>query len=119
MGELEVGDVLVLVPKGCLGGDVRAVGPERFAKGDVDGIWVLELGLGLLDMCMEGFFFLLVKLLTSGMDKIVKGYFDEDMVEGRLWRSLKDEGGERTEVVLEGGGRLGDVVLIDSVKGGC
>ena len=74
---------MVLILKGCLGGDVGAVGPEGFAKGDIDGIWVPELGLGLLNMCVEGFFFLLVKLLASGVDEIVEGYLDEDVVEGR------------------------------------
>ena len=107
---------MVLVPKGFLGGDVGAIGPERFAKGDVDGIWVLELGLGLLDVCVEGFFFPLVDLLTSGMDEVVEGYLNEDMVEGRVRQGLEDKAGEGAEVVLKGGGGLGYVVLIDSVE---
>ena len=95
---------MVLVPKGCLGGDVEGVG-------------VLELGLRLHDICVEGFFLPLVKLLTSGVDEVVEGYFDEDVVEGGLRRGLKDKAGKGAKVVLKGGGGLGDVVLIDSVKG--
>ena len=118
MGEFEVGDVLVLVPKGFLGGDVGAVRPERFAKGDVDGVWVLEFGLELLNMGVEGFFFHLIKLFTSGVDKVVEGYFDKDVAEGRVRRGLKDKAEKGAKVVLEGGGGLGDVVLIDSVERG-
>ena len=54
----------------------------------------------------------------SGVDEVVKGYLDEDMVEGRVRWGLKDKARKGAKVVLEGGGGLGDVVLIDSVKGG-
>jgi hypothetical protein len=96
---------LVLVPKGFLGGDVEGVG-------------VLELGFGLLNVGVEGFFLLLIKLLTSGVDKVVEGDLDKDVVEGGFWRGLEDEAGEGAEVVLKGGGGLGYVVLIDSVERG-
>ena len=113
---------MVLVPKGFLGGDVGAVGPVRLAKGkvgeNIKQVRVLKLGLELFDVGVEGFLFLLVKLLTSSVNKVVKGYLNKNVVKRGLGRSLKDEGGKRTVVVLEGGGGLGNVVLIDSVKGG-
>jgi hypothetical protein len=69
---------LVLVPKGFLGGDVGAVGPVRLAEGkvgeNVKQVGILKLGLELFDVGMEGFLFLLVKLLTSGVNKVVEGY---------------------------------------------
>ena len=104
MGELKVGDVLVFVPTGCLGGDVEGVG-------------VLELGFGLLNVGVEGFFLLLIKLLTSRVDKVVEGDLNKDVVEGGFWRGLEDKAGEGSEVVLESGSGLGYVVLIDSVEG--
>ena len=67
---------------------------------------------------MEGFFFLLVKLLTSGIDKVVKGNLNKDVAEGGFWWGLEDKVGERAEVVLEGGSGLGNVVLIDSIEHG-
>ena len=69
-------------------------------------------------MGVEGFFFLLVKFLTSGMYEVVEGYLDEDMAEGRVRWGLKDKIRKGAEVVLEGSGGLGDVVLIDSVEHG-
>ena len=96
---------MVLVPKGFLGGDVEGVG-------------VLELGLELVDVGVEGFFLPYVKLLTSGVDKVVEGDLNKDVVEGRVGRGLEDKAGKGAKVVLKGGGGLGNVVLIDSVKGG-
>ena len=78
----------------------------------------MELGLGLLDVCVEGFFFSLVELLTSGVNEVVEGYFDEDVVKGRVRWGLEDKTGEGAEVVLKGCGGLGYVVLIDSVERG-
>ena len=93
------------MPKGCFGGDVEGVG-------------VLELGFKLLDMSVEGYFFLLVKLFSSGVYEVVKGYLDEDVTEGRVRRGLEDKAGEGAKVVLKGGGGLGYIVLIDSVERG-
>ena len=74
-------DVIVwvqyLVPKGCLGGDV-------------EGIRVLELGLGLLDVGVERLFILLVQDFAGGMDKVVEGDFDKDVAKGGIWRGLED-----------------------------
>ena len=78
----------------------------------------MKLGFELLDVGMEGFFFLLVKLLTSGVDEIVEGYLNKDVAKGGFWWGLEDKVGERAEVVLEGGSGLGDVVLVDSVECG-
>ena len=55
--------------------------------------------------------------MTSGVDKVVEGDLDKDVVEGRVGRGLEDKAGKGTEVVLKGGGGLGDIVLVDSVKG--
>ena len=113
---------MVLVPKGFLGGDIRAVRPVGLAKGKVwEGVkwvWVLELRLKLFDVHVEGFFFLLVKLLMSGMDEVVKGYLDKVVTKGGLWQGLEDKVGKRSKVVLEGSSGLGDIVLIDSVEHG-
>ena len=54
--------------------------------------------------------------MTSGVDKVVEGDLDKDVVEGRVRQGLEDKAGKGAEVVLKGGGGLGDVVLIDSVK---
>ena len=94
-----------MVPKGCFGGDVEGAG-------------VLKLRLGLLDVCVEGYFFLLVKLFSSGMYEVVEGYLNEDMTERGVRRGLEDKAGEGAEVVLKGGSGLGYVVLIDSVERG-
>ena len=107
-GEFEVGDVLVLVL-----GQV----PNGFIGGDVEGVRVLKLGLELLDVGVEGFFFVkAVELLTGSVGEVVEGDLGKDMGEGGARRGLEGEVGERTEVVLEGSGGMGNVVLIDGVE---
>ena len=95
---------------------VRYLVLKGFLGGDVEGIGVLELGLGLLDVGMERFFVLLVQDFAGSMGEVVEGDFDKDVTKGRVRRGLEDEVGEGAEVVLKGGSGLGYVVLIDSVE---
>ena len=97
---------------------VRYLVPKGFLGGDVEGIGVLELGLGLLDVGVERFFIPLVQDFVGGVGEVVEGDFDKDMTKGRVRRGLEDKTGEGAEVVLKGGGGLGYVVLIDSVERG-
>ena len=39
------------------------------------------------------------------------------MIEGGVWWGLKNKVGKGAKVVLKGGSGLGDIVLIDSIKG--
>ena len=55
--------------------------------------------------------------MTSSVDKVVEGDVDKDVMEGGIGQGLEDKAGKGAEVVLKGGGGLGDVVLIDSVMG--
>ena len=95
---------------------VRYLVPKGFLGGDVEGIGVLELGLGLLNMGVERFFVPLVQDFSGGVGEIVEGDFDKDVTKGRVWRGLEDKVGEGAEVILEGGGGLGYVVFIDSIE---
>ena len=96
---------------------VRYLVPKGFLGGDIKGVGVLELGLGLLDVGVERFFVLLVQDFTGGVGEVVEGDFDKNVTKGRVGRGLEDKVGEGAEVVLEGGGGLGYIVLIDSVEG--
>ena len=58
--------------------------------GDVEGIGVLELGLGLLDAGVERFFVLLVQNFASGVGEVVEGNFDKNVAERGIWRGLED-----------------------------
>ena len=63
---------------------------KGFLGGDVEGIGVLELGLGLLDVGVERFFILLVQDFSGGVGKVVEGDFDEDVAKGGIWQGLED-----------------------------
>ena len=69
---------------------VRYLVPKGFLGGDIEGIGVLELGLGLLDVGVERFFVLLVQDFASGVDEVVEGDFDKDVTKGRVRRGLED-----------------------------
>ena len=103
--EEEVGDVLVLVPNGLLGGDVGGAG-------------VLELVLELFDVGGGGeeVFSKVSELLLSGVDEGVEGRLGEDAGKGGVRRRLVGEGGKGTKVVLKGGGGGGDVGLVLNVE---
>ena len=97
---------------------VQYLVPKGFLGGHIEGIGVLELGLGLLNVGVERFFVPLVQDFVGGVGEVVESDFDKDVTKGRVRRGLEDKIGEGAEVVLKGGGRLGYIVLIDSIERG-